>query len=246
MTSRLLEIVETFPTLQAHRGYHVWATENTLEALQQAKQKGYKACEFDVRLSQDGVVVLHHDVSLARIYKEDRIVHQLPWQDLKGLRVNRLVDVLESNDVPEFLNIEIKSESFFDFRLEENLLILLQSLPHDKKILLSSFNPLSLMYFQHRLPHVPRALIVNKRKWPGNPRYLRQMWFDALLGTQFLHIDHTSFERQLLFSNFLRERKVAVWTVNDVTSARNFLDHGVASVISDEVTPQSLTQGKGH
>lgn len=235
------EIVEAFPALQAHRGYHIHCAENTIEALQNAKSHGFQACEFDVRLSRDGVVVLQHDETLTRMHHDPRRVHQTSWDEMKSLGVNCLEDVLNSEDIPEFLNIEIKSESFADFSLEEAVQSLLQKVPHRKKIILSSFNPLSMMFFQHRLTSYPRALIVNGQKDEKNPIYLRQMWLDPLVDAQFLHLDWQSLDRRILFLNNARGRRVSVWTVNESKSAQEYLQMGVASVISDEVTPKDLS-----
>ena len=239
------EVVDSFPVLQAHRGYHVHCAENTMESLQQAKTHGFKACEFDVRLSQDGVVVLHHDSSLMRIHHDQRAVSQTDWIELKRLGVTRLEDVLTSDDVPEFLNIEVKNESYGDFSLEKSILDLLNRLPHQHQILLSSFNPLSLMFFQHQLAPFPRALIVNRQREAGNPIYLREMWLDGLLETQFLHVDWQSLDRRLLLLNQARGRRVSVWTVNDETIANNNLQMGVASIISDDLMPEKINPHVG-
>lgn len=236
------DVVSTFPVLQAHRGYHQHAVENTLDALEQAKKVHFRACEFDVRLTGDGEIVLHHDANLMRIYRSKQVIRHHSWSDLKAFGLTRLVDVLDSSAVPEYLNIEIKNESFFNFDLEERLVQLLRNHRFPKKILLSSFNPLSLMYFQHRLPGIPRAQIVNLRKSFHNPIYLRQMWFDSLLHSQFLHIDYQSYSRGIVFANQLKQRRVAVWTVNDVSLTQSLLQHGVRSVISDDVTPQMLPE----
>jgi glycerophosphoryl diester phosphodiesterase len=54
-----------FP-LVAHRGASAEAPENTLPAFQRAADLGVDAFEFDVRLTADGEVVVHHDPALDR------------------------------------------------------------------------------------------------------------------------------------------------------------------------------------
>ncbi|MFN8944765.1 MAG: glycerophosphodiester phosphodiesterase [Pseudobdellovibrionaceae bacterium] len=236
----MTNLIFDFPALQAHRGYHVTKIENTMDALEAAKQNKFLACEFDVRLSQDGIPVLHHDRSMKRIYGNPRMIHMTNWSELKKTGVCSLEDVFHSNRVPDFLNVEIKNESLNDFHLEDKILQLVRQVKSNKQILISSFNPLSLMFFQHRLPALPRALIVNLRRHVQNPIYLRRMWLDPLLSTQFLHIDYHSCDRRILFLNKLRGRRVSVWTVNDTVTTKGFLDAGIASVISDTVTPTML------
>ena len=54
------------PRLIAHRGGGALAPENTLAGIREAAQRGYRAVEFDVMLSADGVPVLIHDETLER------------------------------------------------------------------------------------------------------------------------------------------------------------------------------------
>jgi glycerophosphoryl diester phosphodiesterase len=49
-----------------HRGNAAHAPENTLESFEQAVALGVDALEFDVRLTADGHVVVHHDPTVAR------------------------------------------------------------------------------------------------------------------------------------------------------------------------------------
>lgn len=50
----------------AHRGARAFAPENTLAAFAKAKDFGCQMFELDVRLSKDGVLVVHHDENLLR------------------------------------------------------------------------------------------------------------------------------------------------------------------------------------
>jgi glycerophosphoryl diester phosphodiesterase len=54
------------PLIFAHRGGAGLAPENTIEAFDRGLALGADGIELDVRLSRDGVVVVHHDRTLAR------------------------------------------------------------------------------------------------------------------------------------------------------------------------------------
>src|SRR5436189_6426851 len=54
------------PLVYAHRGGAALRPENTLAAFDHGLSLGADGLELDVRLSRDGVVVVHHDASLER------------------------------------------------------------------------------------------------------------------------------------------------------------------------------------
>ena len=70
----------------AHRGAAAEAPENTLPAFQRAADLGVDAFEFDVRLSADGAVVVHHDSTLERT------------TDLTGPLISRTLGQLRAAD----------------------------------------------------------------------------------------------------------------------------------------------------
>jgi glycerophosphoryl diester phosphodiesterase len=86
------------------------ATENTPEALLAALRiPGCDGVEFDVRLSADGVPVILHDETLARVQHRLDRVDELPAAALAALGVPSMADVLEA--LPgAFLNVELKGE----------------------------------------------------------------------------------------------------------------------------------------
>src|SRR3954462_2834337 len=55
-----------YPKLFAHRGGGSLAPENTLAAVKLGQSLGYRAHEFDVKLTKDGVAMLLHDDTLER------------------------------------------------------------------------------------------------------------------------------------------------------------------------------------
>jgi hypothetical protein len=50
--------------ITAHRGYHVTATQNTIEAFKQAAENGFNWIEVDIRKCADGIYVMSHDASV--------------------------------------------------------------------------------------------------------------------------------------------------------------------------------------
>ncbi|HEY1573916.1 MAG TPA: glycerophosphodiester phosphodiesterase family protein [Pseudonocardiaceae bacterium] len=108
-----------YPRAFAHRGWHVgeWAgMENSLGAMRRARLEGFRYLETDVRVTSDGVVVVHHDASLDRTTDGRGVVSELPWSVVSGARVGgregvcRLDALLE--ELPDvLLNVDVKSDA---------------------------------------------------------------------------------------------------------------------------------------
>lgn len=93
----------------AHRGDWRRAPENTLAAMQAALAvPGCDGLEFDVRISADGVPVLLHDQTLARIQGRPERVDALDAAALGDLGVPTLADVLAAVPRGAFLDVELK------------------------------------------------------------------------------------------------------------------------------------------
>jgi glycerophosphoryl diester phosphodiesterase len=102
----------------AHRGDWRRAPENTLPALLAALE--IPACdglEFDVRTSSDGVPILQHDETLARVHGRPERPQDLTVQELRASGLTVLEDVLAAVPADAFLDIEVKegpAPSFVD------------------------------------------------------------------------------------------------------------------------------------
>lgn len=223
---------------QTHRGY--WAegiTENTLDSLKAAKKRGSQMVEFDVRLTRDYVPVLYHDANLKRLHKAPVDMKALTLEQARVFASNltTLEQVLASKDVPDFLNIELKTDSAVDPALEIRVSQLVKKYNAEERVVFSSFNPFSLIRAKGFVPEVSRALLVSEDDEPKNYWFLKQMSLLPLCDAQFLHWDQkmTSQERVEKFLNL--GYQIAVYTVNDVERAKEFFNMGVHSIISDKL-----------
>lgn len=85
--------------LIAHRGLHTYdqtVPENSLESFKLAIEQGY-SIEFDINLLKDGEVVVFHDHNLSRLFKIDKTLDELTYQELKDfpLKNNELIPTLK-------------------------------------------------------------------------------------------------------------------------------------------------------
>ncbi|HSW41822.1 MAG TPA: glycerophosphodiester phosphodiesterase [Patescibacteria group bacterium] len=97
--------------LLAHRGDHRRAPENTLAAFAAALAiPGVDGLELDVRASADGIAVVIHDASLARVQGRRVRASRLTAAELAALGVPRLAEVLGTCPPQAFLNVELKED----------------------------------------------------------------------------------------------------------------------------------------
>jgi len=73
---------EAHPVI-GHRGNRAHAPENTVESLAQAVAAGADALEFDVRVSADGIPVVHHDPTAARTTDGHGAIERLTFAQLR-------------------------------------------------------------------------------------------------------------------------------------------------------------------
>lgn len=93
----------------AHRGDWRRAPENTISAIEAALAvPGCDGVEFDVRLSSDGVPVLLHDETLARVQGRSERVDQVSARDLEDLGVPSLAQALAAIPHRAHLDVELK------------------------------------------------------------------------------------------------------------------------------------------
>ena len=93
----------------AHRGDWRVAPENSLAAMQAALAiPGCDGLEFDIRCSADGVAVLLHDESLARVQKVPMACSTLTASQLAEHGIPTLGELLRAIGCDPFLDVELK------------------------------------------------------------------------------------------------------------------------------------------
>ncbi len=230
------------PKVQSHRGFHQSALENSLEALSAAKAKSYQMAEIDVQITRDGIPVVFHDFNLKHRYMININVSELYYSDLAQIgSFPKLEDVLQTVDRPELLNIEIKSKNLIKFAVEDAVVEMVKRFNQEDKVMISSFNPWSLMRIKFLENQLTRALLVTDQKEIWNLFYLKKMWTVPLVEPHVLNIRYSMFNEDLIskLKNF--NVLTSAWTVNELELAKNLLSLGVNSIISDTLEPVSLT-----
>lgn len=230
------ELIKLFeiPEFQAHRGYHLDGTpENTLKSMTNAKRLGAQMVEMDVQISVDGEVFLYHDPDLQRLHGIKSHIDSVVARDLINLKITTLREVLESSEVPDKLNIELKTSAIFDGRLEKMVVHLIQCVRPRKKILFSSFNPFCLMRLRRLAPDIPRALIATGEPSPKNYFFLRHLCLVPFCSPDLLHLDQRMLKPQHLQMAKKYKLGLVVWTPNTEEEIQNLRNKGIHHFISD-------------
>lgn len=93
----------------AHRGAGGLAPENTLSALDRARELGVREVEVDARMSRDGVVVLFHDRMLGKKTPLRGAVSAHDWAELKEAEIGSWFHRTHPRVPPDFPEARIAS-----------------------------------------------------------------------------------------------------------------------------------------
>lgn len=231
------KIKEWLPRLQAHRGYHEKFVENTIEAIQASYELGYEMCEFDVRMTSDEEVVLYHDPEIL-----GHKINSLSYQELcKMTPVAKLDEVLLwLRETKGFkLNIEIKSVEVINFQLEKKVCQLVERFNVEDRVIISSFNPVSLYKIRLFNSNIFRALLLSFEQDEKNTLLIKSGILNYLAKPQALHLRAEDYSKH--FRNLGKKIPIVLWTVNDpeIYLKNKKEIHGI---ISDKITPTLFSQ----
>jgi glycerophosphoryl diester phosphodiesterase len=230
------EIRNWLPQLQAHRGYWVRGVpQNTLASVQKAHELAYEIAEFDVRLTADGVVILFHDDHI-----ENTPIRSLTLLELRSRTTVSTLDELLKwfVDAGDFkLNIEIKSREILSYELEKKVCQLIRKYGVEKRVLISSFNPLTLSKVRLFCPRVYRALLLSYEQDHGNNLFVMSGVANILCAPHMLNLrsqDYLIYREH--FKKINQHIPVTLWTVNEAQVYAP-LKGEIHGIISDRITP---------
>ena len=143
--------------IYGHRGIPSLMPENTLLSFQKAIELGVDGIEFDVQITKDEILVVHHDPTLERLTDKYTQISSLNYEELKDIDargknfqnlnfqyIPTLEEVLKSLPEDIIINIEIKSQQIFSEGMETPTVALIEKFNLVDRVVVSSFNPLIL------------------------------------------------------------------------------------------------------
>ncbi len=232
----------TVPFIYAHRGASGAFPENTMRAFEEARKSGATGIELDVQLTKDGQVVIIHDETLERTTNGTGYVQEYTLSQLKNLdagswfspsfsqeRIPTLAEVLQwmntdGNDLR--VNIELKNDIIPYKGLEEKVLALIEMYQVEERIILSSFNPISLQRVRTLHPTIEIGYLIAGKQEGAVETATR-------LGANAIHC-----QTAYALSPYAEEAEQAgfplrVYTVNEPDKLERLSKAGVDTIMTD-------------
>ena len=239
-----------YPKVLAHRVAGKLAPENTLAAMRYGYEHGFRAVEFDVMLTADGVPILMHDDVLGRTVPGSGSIADISAAELRsrdagswfgpqfaGEPVPLFADVARFCKAQGiWMNIEIKPVPGFDEATAEAAVKVIADVFQAEIAagktaelpLFSSFSYASVQAIHRGLPQVPRAWLVDRipADWRGK---LEQVEAVAL------HTNHKNLTPELASAVKAAGYGLFCYTVNDLERAAEIRRWGVDGFCTDRI-----------
>ena len=219
--------------LVGHRGTRGVLPENTLAAFRRAFEAGLDGIEFDVQRARDGALVITHDGEVDGVPVADLTLTELR-ERLPDLPTLQELFALARDHPGRLLNLEIKAERSRTCGLERAVARAVLASGLADRVLVSSFNPLSILRVRLWAPRLRVALLYDTstmRRRGGRPR-------PGWLHVDALHPHHSLCDAALLRAAHARGVAVNVWTVNDPADIRRLRALGADAIMGDD--PETL------
>jgi glycerophosphoryl diester phosphodiesterase len=243
-----------YPRTVAHRGGGTLAPENTIAALRCGLAHGFRAVEFDVMLSKDGVPVVMHDPELGRTVRGRGKISDFTAQELTAMDAGSWFNKgFSGEQVPTYeqffrfcmehgiwMNVEIKPVPGFEEQtgrvVAEYTKCFLDALRGPgvwqediaAMPLFSSFSFEALMAAKAAAPEIPRAMLL---------RAIPENWQEMLRQLDAVAIDVSY--RQLRPEQVQAIKGAGYglfcYTVNDIALAKKLKSWGVDAICTDRI-----------
>jgi len=245
----------SLPKVIGHRGAKAYAPENTIESIETAASLGVEWVELDVKLTKDGIPIIFHDEELDRTTSGTGLIAQTKYEDLRDLdagswfgdsffraripTLEEAVDIILKRNLG--LNLEIKPCPGREKETAEVALDYLSQYWDDtSKLLISSFQHVSLESSMDLAPDYARGLLIGGEEMPENWKEMADY-----LDVTTINLGSRLVTRAVADDVMDLELPLLVYTVNDPMQARALQKLGVDCFFSDnpDVILENLAGG---
>jgi glycerophosphoryl diester phosphodiesterase len=191
---------------------------------------GADSVEFDVRLTSDGEVVVHHDAQLAN----GEVIGQTKRRDLPAF-VADLTAVIEACE-GMLMDVEIKIDNPEPGKRPDPAscralaAAVAEAVAKKTRVVVSSFWPDPLVLLGEMAPRIPIGLLVHPALDARDALSMA-----GKLGCSALLPHHSAVTPVLVERCLEAGLEVGTWTVNSRVDVTSVIEAGVGAVITDEV-----------
>lgn len=232
-----------------HRGAAGHAPENTMASFKKAIELGVDIVELDVHLSNDGVVVVHHDHSLDRTTTGKGEIRHHKWDQIKKLdagssfserfeneNVPTLEDVVKLCNKKAEILIEIKEGEKFYPEIEDKIIEIIRKYNAEKWCIIQSFRD-DVIFRIHKIAPDIRLQKLFAKKFCCLPVILdgkvSYFSFRKYHFVESFNILYKYATKRFIDLAHKHSKEVMVWTVNDQKDIDKMKSLGVDGIISD-------------
>jgi glycerophosphoryl diester phosphodiesterase len=241
------------PLVYAHRGGAALRPENTIASFDNGLSLGADGLEFDVHLSRDGVVVVHHDATLDRTTNARGPLSALTADELsavdaghwfrgedgqsfpfrgKGIGIPRLRDVLgRYPGIPVIIELKLNVPALAERAVDE-----VRAAGAVERVSFGSFGWRVLNALRAYEPRIPTGASREEARWALYRSWVH--WPSGRPAYREFQVPERSGSTTIVSPRFIEyahraNLPVKVWTVNDSTDIRRLTAWGVDGIISD-------------
>ena len=224
----------------SHRGKTTVFPENTLNAFLDAVNSGYEAVEVDLVRTKDNELVCSHNLDLETETNGFGYFKNYTLDELKDIKTGINSHPEKQQTITDFktllgavpdgiyLNIELKTEKWFDLKpavilnryRKEGLL--------KRKYIVSTFNPFVVFYIRFFTGLKRIAFLVMYRDW---------LWLINWIHPDALHPSAELLDRNLINCCKRKNLTINTWTVNNFAAIKSCLNFDIDGIITDTDKP---------
>ncbi len=212
----------------AHRGVHnnKDIPENSIMAFKKAIDKEY-AIEFDIEITKDSKLVIHHDDNLKRMTNINKKTEDMTLDEIKKLKllatdevIPTFKEVLDLVNVKVFLDIEIKSTK----RVKEVVDLVLKELEDYKGLVqLKSFDPFIVNRLKKTTNKYKIGLLLMRNSPNKGLNFLVKAGLIYKTPFDFLAVDKKMLDDRY-YNKYIDKYPLFAWTFDGLDEASIYLE----------------------
>ena len=210
-----------------HRGARGLAPENTIASFKKALDHKVDGIEFDLRVTKDGIVIVHHDAELTDPNGDKHVITDCAYAELKQHKADMptFEEVLETIGHPVVLYVEIKP-GVPTAPIVKIIKAYLTKGWKPEYFRILSFSQSILLEMQRELPDIPKIV---SEKWSG----VRATRRARLVGTRQILMNQKWLWWGFIWMVSRGGWELGTYTLDDPAKAERWASYGLQAVFTD-------------